>query len=261
MRTPDFAPPIAVYIAAHQDDWQLFRGNWAWNDVQSGAKVVFIYVTAGDGGQGEKQWKAREAAAMASVEMITGQPAAPPTQENFNGRPITCYVSALTRSYFLRLPDGGFCEPGKGYERTGFQSLTLLRNEGKRMEAVDCSASYESWYELIDTVSAILTRETETSSNTTPWINTSRKDRQANPDDHFDHYEVGEIVEAFAPGRENVVGWAGYTNRTKPVEHPELEKKRALMRAYRAVMKDRLEDFDVVATEKHDECFMNFEGE
>jgi hypothetical protein len=258
------APIVSFFIGAHQDDWQLFRGDWAWKDVTGGAKVVFIYLTAGDNGYGgDTWWRAREAAAMASVEAITGQPAGSSTQESFNGKPITCYTSALTRSYFLRLPDGGFDKPGEGFEQTGFQSLTLLRKEGKPMTAIDDTATYKTWHELIDTVSAILARETETSSNKMPWINTSSMDRAGNPGDHFDHYEVGELVAALAPGKYRLADWAGYNraNRTKKLEPADLEKKRTLMRSYRAAMRARIEGFDVVEAEKHDEALMDFEGE
>jgi hypothetical protein len=257
----ELAPIVSFYIAAHQDDWQLFRGNWAWNDVKCGAKVIFIYLTAGDDDQDNTWWEAREAAAMASVEAITGLSTGIPAKEIFNGKPITCYNLALTRSYFLRLPDGGFFKPGEGFEQRGSQSLTLLRNSGKPMTAVDGTASYESWQELVDTVSAILTRETEASSSTNPWINTSTKYMIKNPGDHFDHYEVGEIVAAIAPGNYQVVCWAGYANRTKEPKPEDLEKKRTLMRAYRATMKARLPAFDLAEAERHDESLMAFEGE
>ncbi|MBK8848309.1 MAG: PIG-L family deacetylase [Bacteroidetes bacterium] len=41
----------SFYFSAHPDDWQLFIGTNAYNDMQeSNTKVVFIYVTAGDAG-------------------------------------------------------------------------------------------------------------------------------------------------------------------------------------------------------------------
>jgi hypothetical protein len=65
---------VAFYVVAHQDDWQLFRGQQAWSDIQSGAQIVFIYLTAGDAGgdRGVGWWEAREVAALESCRLVTG---------------------------------------------------------------------------------------------------------------------------------------------------------------------------------------------
>jgi hypothetical protein len=34
--------PISFYVMAHQDDWQMFRGEQAWIDIQAGARVAFV---------------------------------------------------------------------------------------------------------------------------------------------------------------------------------------------------------------------------
>src|SRR5689334_10192163 len=42
---------VSIYVAAHQDDWQLFMGANAYDDIvnsNDSARVVVIYVTAGD---------------------------------------------------------------------------------------------------------------------------------------------------------------------------------------------------------------------
>src|ERR1041384_2063256 len=42
---------LSFYVAGHQDDWQLFRGNAAYQDLKSpNVRAVFIYATAGDAG-------------------------------------------------------------------------------------------------------------------------------------------------------------------------------------------------------------------
>lgn len=43
---------VAFYVTAHhQDDWQLFRGHHAHEDLLTpGAKIVFVYSTANDAG-------------------------------------------------------------------------------------------------------------------------------------------------------------------------------------------------------------------
>ena len=44
---------VAFYFAAHEDDWQLFMSPNAYRDARSpSTKVVFVYLTAGDGGAG-----------------------------------------------------------------------------------------------------------------------------------------------------------------------------------------------------------------
>src|SRR5947209_5394289 len=60
---------VVFYISAHQDDWQLFRGERAYRDLRApGLRVVFVYTTAGDSGDGPgaSWWRARERGALAS---------------------------------------------------------------------------------------------------------------------------------------------------------------------------------------------------
>src|SRR5436190_22007358 len=66
---------VSYYLAAHQDDWQLFMGTNAKADA-SYAKVVFITLTAGDAGDGNNgggiipYFQARENGAIKSVQFI-----------------------------------------------------------------------------------------------------------------------------------------------------------------------------------------------
>ena len=56
---------LAFYVTAHQDDWELFRGQQAYKDLATSTnKVVFIYVTAGDAGRTNGWWEARERGAL-----------------------------------------------------------------------------------------------------------------------------------------------------------------------------------------------------
>src|SRR5690242_6350092 len=100
---------VSYYICAHQDDWQLFRGEQAALDVaRADSHVVFIYVTAGEldhsdqGVARQAIWWAREHAAMACVEMLTGEPSEPPSIIEVCGHRITRHVCANTVSYFMR---------------------------------------------------------------------------------------------------------------------------------------------------------------
>ena len=76
---------IRFYFSPHPDDWQLFMNPNAWADVQqAGSKVVLVYVTAGDGGNGNgplttahPYYAARENGARMPVRFVTdngGQP-------------------------------------------------------------------------------------------------------------------------------------------------------------------------------------------
>ena len=62
---------LAFYVTAHEDDWELFRGEQAYRDLATPTKkVVFIYVTAGDAGQTNGWWEAREQGALAAVREL-----------------------------------------------------------------------------------------------------------------------------------------------------------------------------------------------
>jgi hypothetical protein len=60
---------VAFYMTAHEDDWELFRGEQAYADIQSDPsyKIVFIHTTAGDAGSIDGWWEAREQGAIAAV--------------------------------------------------------------------------------------------------------------------------------------------------------------------------------------------------
>src|SRR4026209_2547278 len=65
--------PTEIFIEAHQDDWQLFAGNQTASSAQTAAKVVIVYVTAGDAGSSIVNpafWQARETASKAALEVI-----------------------------------------------------------------------------------------------------------------------------------------------------------------------------------------------
>ena len=56
-----------------------------------------------------------------------------------------------TVGYFLRVPDGHWS--GDGYYETGFQSLKrLATGENEILRAVDGSATYHGWHDLVGTL-------------------------------------------------------------------------------------------------------------
>src|SRR4051794_24564258 len=112
------ARTVAFYIAPHQDDWQLFRGGQAYAGLnEPGARIVFVYTTAGDCGWTDGYWEAREKGAIASIRAAI--PPSPLTTcvRTIAHHPITVVECGNSTSYCLRLPDG-----------VGSQSLSNLRD-------------------------------------------------------------------------------------------------------------------------------------
>jgi len=194
---------VAFYFAAHEDDWQLFMSPSVYRDTQSAAtKVVFVYLTAGDGGAGSTTsgkaapyYLAREHGARLSAMFIANVPAGEVTSTESSvsiaGHVLTRYTYGRTVSYFLRLPDGNM--DGDGYAATGLQSLRRL-HEGAIAWAssVDGASRYHGWQDLISTLRAVIDRERE--SATKVWVNIPDIDPDVNPGDHSDHQQSAQAV-------------------------------------------------------------------
>src|SRR3954452_22050254 len=141
---------VAFYISPHQDDWQFFRGEQAYADLNDPeARVVFVYTTAGDNGWTDGYWEAREKGAIASIRAAF-QPAPLTTEvRSIAGHPITVFECGSSTSYCLRLPDG-----------VGSRSLSNLRDGViPTLTAVDSSTSYSGWDDFRSTLRVILERE------------------------------------------------------------------------------------------------------
>ena len=164
------ADKVSFYFAAHEDDWQLFMNPSAFQDVMGGAaKTVFVHLTAGDAGLGIGRagrkypfYLARENGAEAAVRFMADADAEPGERSaapmSFNGHDIYRVSYRNTVSYFLRVPDGHWS--GDGYYETGFESLKRLSSgENNVLRAVDGSATYHGWDDLVTTVRAIIAYE------------------------------------------------------------------------------------------------------
>jgi len=232
--SPAPAPPpsftaLSFYVGGHQDDWELFRGNAAYQDLKSAnARVVFVYATAGDAGMTNGWWEARERGAVAAVRKAVGP--APLTVDiaQFLGHPIVRYTSGNSASYFLRLPDGAY-RSGKGYPAYQNESLSELRDRGKPVSAVDKSTTYRSWKDFWQTIQAIAEYErSRVPAVLHPKINApdyfgadnsdaSCKSQDAcNRCDHPDHIAVGQALRQFVAGIYDRVWWVGYYSQTRP---------------------------------------------
>jgi GlcNAc-PI de-N-acetylase len=220
---------LAFYVGAHQDDWLLFRGNAASRDLANASgKVVFVYATAGDAGQTNGWWEARERGAVAAVRRGVG--AAPLTIDvaRVNGHPIVRYTCGNSVSYFLRLPDGKYLA-GTGYPAYNNESLSQLRDSGKPMTAVDKSTTYQSWKDFVQTLQAIMEHErSPMPAASHPAVNApdyfgsdnSRQDCSSsdtcNRCDHPDHIAVGQALRQFVAGTYNRTWWVGYETQDRP---------------------------------------------
>ena len=197
---------VAFYFAAHQDDWQLFMNPSAYRDVQTpGTKVVFVYVTAGDGGAGvgtagrsHPYYLARENGAELAVRFIADVDRNPTESRDATavlaGHTIKQWLYGNTVSYFLRLPDGDM--EGGGYRTTGFQSLKRLHDgDISSIAAVDGSATYDGWADLTATLRQLVDRERGHAPIV--WLNLPDTDVSANKGDHSDHQQMATgILEA-----------------------------------------------------------------
>lgn len=185
---------VAFYVVAHQDDWQLFMGLDAYNAMNdsNSTKVVIIHTTAGDASCGgaklnKSYYMAREQGAIYSIEFAMDIKSQHGRNNfdtvNINGHNIKRYQYKNVVDYFFRLPDGCMAAGLHG------QSLEYLKN-GKNafIMAVDSSAVYNSWDDLVSTMRCIIQKEMDTCNNV--WLNVAETDRDINPNDHPDHLQT-----------------------------------------------------------------------
>jgi hypothetical protein len=212
---------VAFYVVAHQDDWQLFRGQQAWIDIETGAQIVFVYLTAGDAGRTNGWWEAREVGALESCRLVTG--AAPLLRRvlTFNNHPIAICDCSNTTSYFMRLPDG---------------SLNQIRNSNVQVSAIDESTTYSGWDDVCTTLGTILDFERSNAGQNNPWVNAPDFDTTYNPSppDNSDHVATGNAVKLVTEGSYSRVWWVGYDvqSRVSNLTPFETDRKRKLQLAY-----------------------------
>jgi len=227
---------IVFYVAAHQDDWELFRGEQAFADLQTpDLKVIFIYTTAGDAGRTDGWWEAREQGAVAAVRAALPKSPLKIDVAAFRSHPILRYTCANSASYFLRLPDGNI-RTGKGYAATGFQSIEQLRDSNKPVTAVDKSATYTTWQDFCLTLKDILESERTRAGAAHPRVNAGDYDAACDPGDHYDHRATADALRSFAAGTYERLWWVGYDTQNRPenLTGQALENKKAVFFGYGA---------------------------
>jgi hypothetical protein len=187
----------SLYIIPHPDDGIFFAASQLQKDLLGKNRVILIYVTAGDAGQDESWWKAREQGALAALG------------------------NALCTSHFLRLPDG--MEQGNGSARYGEQSLTRLRKSNRPIQSVDGAAIYRSWKQFCCKLEEIIRSETHDRDPDTVLIHAPEYDPLRNPDDHPDHVAVSDAIRTIAEGRYPASWWISYWSVYCPPNLSEIE--------------------------------------
>jgi len=219
------APERIVYIVAHQDDWQLFMGDAAVESLGTGAPAIFVYLTAGDDGRDSVYWLARERAALASVRIAAG--VASTRGDSADCKPVIVLEHTIrkcaignTDSFFLRLPDGK--RNGAGFPRYDNQSMRRLR--AKRIAAitaVDGSATYQDWDDLVSTVSELVGV-----GGLKAQVHTTDPSIVINPHDHFDHRITGLLVAELKKRRGLAVRYyVGYALSTRAANRTNAQSR------------------------------------
>lgn len=225
------ASSTSFYVVAHEDDWQLFMGINAALDVPGvDSKIVFVHTTAGDAGLGTGTggtampfYLARENEALSAIRFLAnlGVVGAGPNGAvstiTINGKNLHRVAYRNTVAYFMRLPDGNV-NGGRGYPSTGNQSLLLLEQDAiPELSAIDGSAVYFGWADLVATLRGILLYEAQGSPDV--WVNVPETDPIINPNDHPDHIYTGmAMLDAIAPlPCVNAALFTGYVSATMPI--------------------------------------------
>ncbi|MES2621317.1 MAG: hypothetical protein V4615_10740 [Bacteroidota bacterium] len=239
----------SVYVSAHQDDWQLFMGVNAYNDIvksSDSSRVLIVYVTAGDYSdclttsdtQPVPYFLAREQGAKNSVELAANTHKQRYEWENdtvkIHGHLLLRSSYKFITCYFLRLADGAI---------DGQRNLSLRnfrKNRFANNYSIDSLTRYTNWNDLSTTCSNILEFETKNSNEI--FLNLFDTSYVYNPNDHSDHYETALIflnASNTMPVKRLVYeGYNSGNNRAANLKNLDIMKESALFAAYNQAMID-----------------------
>lgn len=202
-------PVVSIFVVAHPDDWQLFMNPAAYRAMdEPHEKAVFVHVTAGDAGRGVSgepvpYFLAREEGALRAIRFMANA-AAPKAALGANmraetvqraGRYVNRHAYANAVAYFLRLHDGFIVVDGVYTPHP--QSVPRLRaGAAAEINAIDGSARYDGWSDLVATLEAVIASEHAPGAILNLHI--AELDERRNPRDHPDHRAVAFAMEEVA---------------------------------------------------------------
>jgi hypothetical protein len=206
---------LKAYIHAHQDNWELFMSDRVSSGLQSVPNVVFIYTTAGDGGNTTSWWQTRELAAQAGMDVLVGPGAWTCAPRTINTHAILRCGKGAAIAYNMRLPSCAMSSDGYA----GRGCLSDLR-DGYRssLVALDGSATYTSWADLVTTVRGIIDYESNNQGAPFVEVNSPDYDRVANKPNHPDNLATADLVLAASASRSWNISWfIDYNTMNLPV--------------------------------------------
>lgn len=194
------APPSAscngkliMNMVAHQDDDLLFMNPDIIHELRQGSCIRTVYLTAGDGGQGELYWLGRQTGAERAYNtMLNSQAVWTHTIVRLADKQFITLANPIGHPnvglIFMNLPDGNL--NGSGFNATNSESIHKLASGGiDKIHSVDNQSEYTA-DQLIDALTVILRRyqpvklQAQTRHNTNQTFS-----------DHSDHLAVGYFAE------------------------------------------------------------------
>lgn len=202
-------PTLSVFVVAHPDDWQLFMNPDAFHAMnQPHEKAVFVHVTAGDAGKGTggeptPYYLAREEGALRAIRFMANAVDANaalgadtrPASVDRAGHKVARHTYANAVAYFMRIHDGNIVTGSEMVEHP--LSLQRLRSGAStETRAIDGSARYAGWSDLVGTLEAVV--RSELAPGAALNLHIAELDEKRNPGDHADHRAVAQAMEEVA---------------------------------------------------------------
>jgi LmbE family N-acetylglucosaminyl deacetylase len=223
----------SLYVVAHADDTILFQSPDILHEIEAGACVQTVVVTAGDNGSGEAYWTSREFGAQAAYAAMAEVPNTW-TASTLQVDGHTVFRRTLNGTDvsidFLRLPDGGY-PAGHGTEPYNSESTIELWN-GQIASAtpVDKSPAYTR-DGLLATLRSLIDEAQPASIRTQDYVGVE------GDIDHADHHAVAwftrEAQEGYARAH-TLVSYDDYATAARPenVLGQDFERKSAVFFVY-----------------------------
>lgn len=223
------AQTTRVFVAAHQDDWQLFMGIKAFESAQNAKDhTVILHLTAGDAGHkmgNDAYYKARESSALAAARFMvnatnSGTFYGDEMQREWikiNNQFLLKYAYKQLSVYFMRLPDGN--GDGSGFSANQNKSLEKLYNRKiVDLASIDGRSTYSNKEALIGTLKTLISSIHKTD---TLEVHLPDADQKRNPGDHSDHRMASLFVQDATKGL-NGLSYFFYTGYHAQTLEPNL---------------------------------------